>query len=80
MNHDLCPLCSGTKRKGTITFTVDYSDGVLVVRNVPATVCSQCCEEWIADTDASRLEQYARIARNEKKQFEVVDFTLASAA
>jgi len=75
-----CPICGGAKQKGTTTFTVDYADGVVVVRNVPATVCSQCGEEWIADSDASRLEQITNVARGEKKQFEVVDYMLATAA
>lgn len=80
MMQNVCPMCSGAKQRGTTTFTVDYTDGVLVVRNVPATICSQCGEEWIADADASRLEHFATVARKEKKQFEVVDFALAVAA
>lgn len=37
-----CPLCGGIKRKGKTTFIVDFGSGVVVVRNVPATICSQC--------------------------------------
>jgi YgiT-type zinc finger domain-containing protein len=56
-------MCGGEKQAGTTTFTVDYSHGVLVVRNVPAAICSQYGEEWIADADASRLEHFASVAR-----------------
>ncbi len=32
-----CPICGGSKVKGTTTFTVDLGFGVVVVRNVPAS-------------------------------------------
>ena len=75
-----CAVCGGTKLNGKTTFTVDYTSGVLVVRNVPAEVCSQCGEEWIADDIAARLETVAEAARKDKKQIEVVDFALMIAA
>jgi YgiT-type zinc finger domain-containing protein len=34
---------------GKTTFTVDLGFGVVVVRDVPATVCSQCGADWISD-------------------------------
>ena len=76
MTSSKCPLCGGDKRKGSTTFTVDFKSGLLVVRNVPATICSQCGEEWIADDVAAKLETAAEVARKEKRQVEVVDFAL----
>lgn len=80
MTQTQCPVCGGTKRRGTTTFTVDYKSGILVVRNVPAEICSQCGEEWIGDEVAAKLETVAETARKEKKQVEVVDFALTVAA
>lgn len=37
-----CPLCGGTKAPGATTFTADFEFGVVVVRRVPALVCSLC--------------------------------------
>ncbi len=37
-----CPLCGGNKSEGKTTFTTDLGFGVVVVRDVPATVCAQC--------------------------------------
>ena len=34
-------------KEGKTTFTVDLGFGVVVVRDVPATVCSQCGADWI---------------------------------
>ncbi len=80
MMEDKCPVCGGDKDNGTTVFTVDFKDCVLVVRNVPITVCSQCGEEWIRDDVASKLEKISNLARGKGSQFEVVDYRLAAAA
>lgn len=66
-----CPLCSGTKEPGRTTFTVDLGFGVVVVRQVPATVCTQCGTDWIADEVAERLEKIIEDARGRRLQVEV---------
>jgi YgiT-type zinc finger domain-containing protein len=68
---EVCPLCGGRKASGTTTFTADFGSGVVVVRNVRATVCSQCGEEWINNETASELEQIVNTAKLKGMQFEV---------
>jgi YgiT-type zinc finger domain-containing protein len=72
-----CPECGGVKRAGTTTFTVDLGFGVIVIRNVPATVCSQCGADWIADDIAERLEIMVGDARKRQHQVEVTAFQMA---
>jgi len=33
-----CPLCDGRKQPGKTTYSVDLGSGVILVRNVPATI------------------------------------------
>lgn len=66
-----CPLCGGRKAPGTTTYTVDFGDGLVVVRDVPAAICAQCGEEWIADETARRLEAVVERARNSAAQVEI---------
>lgn len=70
-NPDLCPLCGGTKQPGTTTFTAELGFGVVVVRRVPASVCSQCGADWISDKIAARLEEVVAEAREKKLEVEV---------
>jgi len=74
-----CPLCKGKRSPGTTTFTVDMGFGVVVVRNVPAQVCTQCGEEWIEDNIAERLEKIVDNARRKQLQVEVMAFSLQAA-
>ncbi len=68
----ICPLCGGMKRTGTTTFTAELGFGVVVVRNVPATVCAQCGSDWISDDIAERLEALVDEARKKRLQVEVM--------
>ena len=71
---DTCPICGGTKTRGTTTFTVDLGFGVVVVRDVPALVCDQCGADWIEDAVAERLEQTVNSARKRHRQVEVTAY------
>ena len=69
-----CPLCGGRKQPGKTTYSVDLGSGVILVRNVPATVCAQCGEAWIEHHIAQKLEQITQDAREKGLQVEVVAF------
>ncbi len=77
-NKDVCPLCGGHKKQGTTTFTVDVEDTLVVVRNVPATVCCLCGNEWISDDVAADLERIVEEARNNHRQMEVTQYRRAA--
>ena len=67
-----CPTCGGDKVPGVTTFTADLGFGVVVIRNVPASVCSQCGADWIDDPAAQRIERLVEEARAKRSQVEVV--------
>lgn len=67
----VCPLCGGEKKQGKTTFTVELGFGVVVVREVPATVCVQCGADWIDDSIAARLEELVNDARKKHHMVEV---------
>lgn len=74
-----CPLCKGSIVSGVSTFTVDLGFGVVVVRDVPATVCSQCGEEWLLDSTAMKLETIVETARQKHVTVEVARWSEAVA-
>ena len=72
VGESACPLCGGEKVPGRTTYSVDLQFGVVMVRNVPATVCRQCGEEWIGADTARELESLVEEARRKRLQVEVV--------
>ncbi len=74
-SNNQCPLCGGKKTAGTTTFTADLGSGVVVVRRVRATLCSQCGEEWLDNEAALELERIVADARARRHEVEVAAFT-----
>ena len=72
-----CPLCGGSMTSGKTTFTVELGFGVVVVRDVPATVCAQCGADWIADAVTARLESIVADARVKHHTVEVTSLSAA---
>lgn len=51
-----CPVCRhGKTKQGTSTVTLERDAITLVVRGVPAQVCENCGEEYVAEGEARRL-------------------------
>ncbi len=69
--NQICPICGGKTAKGKTTFSADVGSGVVVVREVEATICSQCGEEWIDHATARQLEQIVNDARARRSQVDV---------
>jgi YgiT-type zinc finger domain-containing protein len=78
-NFGRCPLCGGDKRPGTTIFAVDLKFGVVVVREVPALVCSKCGDAWIDDPVAARLEVVVADAREKQAEVEVTQWQQVAA-
>jgi len=45
---------------------------VVVVRNVPAMICSQCGMEWIDDQHAEKIETIVNEAKTKHSEVEVM--------
>lgn len=71
----LARFAEGGKKAEMITFHADLGFGGGVARNVPATVCSQCGADWIADDVAARIEELVDDARKKRLQVEVMSLT-----
>ena len=71
---NICPLCGGLKKQGTTTFTVDMEDTLVVIRNVPATLCSLCGNDWFSDEVAANVESIVEESKNIHRQVEVTQY------
>ena len=52
-----CFMCKGNINNCFSTFTTDIDGCVVVIKNVPSFICSQCGETSYNDDIARRLEQ-----------------------
>lgn len=78
-NFGRCPLCGGEKQPGATTFAVDLKFGVVVVRGVPAFVCTKCGDAWIDDPVVAKLESIVADARRKHTVVEVTQWQQVAA-
>ena len=73
-----CFMCKGSVEDTFTTFMVDAGNCIVIVKNVPSQVCSQCGETSYADTVAEHLEKIIAEARKALSEITIVSYTGAA--
>jgi len=60
-----CVFCRGTLKKQTTTYTREVAGRIVVIRHVPALVCSQCGHTYYAADTIDRLHAAVRQGKSE---------------
>lgn len=75
----MCNACFDDNKIHTkTTFTVEYDNCVIVVRNVPCLECQVCGEVTFADEVSDRLEKIVNAAKAIMQDVSVIDFNRAA--
>jgi YgiT-type zinc finger domain-containing protein len=73
-----CVICkSGDVQPGSTTFTVERGDMTLVLKGVPARVCSQCGEAYFDEATTQHIEDIVEKAQHTGVQVAVQDYAAA---
>ena len=73
-----CVICRQAETKpGTITVTLERDGATFVFKNVPALVCLNCGEEYVAEETTDRLLSEARKTAAAGTQVEIRCFAPA---
>lgn len=76
----MCVVChNGETRPGTTTVTFHREGRTLVVNEVPADVCENCGEAYVAEETTARLLEIAAAARRDQATVLVRDYGSAAA-
>jgi YgiT-type zinc finger domain-containing protein len=64
-----CPFCRGRIREQRIEHVHRWQDKLYILRNVPAEVCTQCSETFLAPAALRRMDEI--VQRDEAPDSEV---------
>ena len=71
-----CGICKAEMEETTVSYTEDVEQGVIVVRHVPAQVCTECGNTWYSGTVAVQLEKMIdRFASSIGAEVSVINFS-----
>jgi YgiT-type zinc finger domain-containing protein len=77
MNIKKCPLCHNDVTSGAAMFSADLGEGILIVKDVPATICPVCGNKWFDHDTMLKLEKIAEQARSNHALVEVITYNAA---
>lgn len=69
-----CFVCKGNIEERTTTFMADLETCLVVIRNVPSLVCTQCGEVSYTDEVSKKIEQIALSLKNKITDIAVTDY------
>ena len=52
-----CGICKAEMEESTVSYTEDIEQGVIIIRHVPAQVCTECGNTWYSGTVSAQLEK-----------------------
>ena len=75
-----CFMCKGALEEKKTTFMVDLGDQIIIIKDVPSYVCSQCGDTSYSDEVARVLEEIVESLRHAPTEMSVVSYAHRPAA
>ena len=73
-----CVICRhGVTTSGEVTITLERGATTVVIKRVPAEVCTNCAEEYVGEDTTARLVRVADEAVREGVQLDVREYVPA---
>ncbi|MDR0197705.1 MAG: type II toxin-antitoxin system MqsA family antitoxin [Oscillospiraceae bacterium] len=74
-----CFMCKSSLEDKPTTFMVEVENCIIIVKNVPSQVCSQCGETSYSDNVAAELEKIVSEARKDLMEIMVINYASRAA-
>ena len=73
-----CALCKvGTTKKGTVNIHLERGDSIIIIKDVPAEVCSNCGHYYLDEETTRQVLDRANKAFQEDAELEVIRLRVA---
>lgn len=69
-----CTFCKGDLQDSLTTFTIDLGSCIVIIRNVPSQVCTQCGEPYYSTEVMQQLYKIADSVRNSMTEIAIVTY------
>ncbi|MBQ0051660.1 MAG: type II toxin-antitoxin system MqsA family antitoxin [Treponema sp.] len=75
---ELCFMCKGQLEDGFTTFMTDLGTCIVIIKNVPAKICSQCGEVSYSDEVAKKIQKIINGLRDSITEVAITDYKTAA--
>ena len=67
-------MCKGDVLRAKNTYIQEFDDCIIIIKNVPALVCSQCGEVYYSDEISDKLEEIVNRLQNMVKDVAIFEY------
>ncbi|MFA6851232.1 MAG: type II toxin-antitoxin system MqsA family antitoxin [Selenomonadaceae bacterium] len=75
-----CFMCKGHLENKDTTFMVDLGNCIVIIKNVPSQVCSQCGEISYSNTVTKQIEKLVNMLRSSLTEIAVINYPTTDVA
>ncbi len=69
-----CFMCKGNLEEKKVNYIVDFDNTIIIVKGVPAKVCTQCGEQYFDDEIAENLEKIVKQLKQLATEVTIVSY------
>lgn len=70
-----CFMCKGILEEKKVNYVVDLEDTIIIIKGVPARVCSECKEQYFDDETSENIEKIVEKLKKLKTEVTVVHYS-----
>lgn len=74
-----CIICRGTLIEGLVNHIVDINGHIIIIKNVPANICTQCGEYYVENKIVLILERLIDEVLNSNAEVLIINYPDAAA-
>lgn len=69
-----CFICKNSLIEKNVNYVVDLEKTIIIIKNVPAKVCTQCGERFYADETSENIEKIVNQLKEISMEITVVNY------
>lgn len=69
-----CFKCKGDLIEKKVNYVVDLENTIIIIKGVPATVCTQCGEQYFSDKIAENIEKIVNKLKQLAAEVTIVNY------
>lgn len=69
-----CFMCKGNLEEKKVNYVVDLEDTIIIIKGVPAKVCTQCGEQYFDDETTENIEKIVNQLKECKVEVTIVTY------
>jgi len=69
-----CFMCKGNLEEKKVNYVVDLENTIIIIKGVPAKVCTQCGEQFFNDETAENIDKIVKQLKQLSTEVTIVNY------